>query len=126
MRATLTISLPLMLRRDVSRVAKAQRVSESEFVRRAVQKQLWADAFEETLRPVIIAVLQTFEGKMVRLGYGQPSQLGKDVPVKSGRGNYCLSNNTSIRKNDLFQQAPSPKWQARELLNYRQAKKCGK
>ena len=50
MRATLTISLPLMLRRDVSLVAKAQRVSESEFVRRAVQKQLWADAFEETRR----------------------------------------------------------------------------
>ena len=50
MRATLTISLPPMLRRDVSRAAKIQRVSESEFVRRAVQKQLWADAFEETRR----------------------------------------------------------------------------
>ena len=50
MRATLTISLPPVLRRDVSRAAKVQRVSESEFVRRAVQKQLWADAFEETRR----------------------------------------------------------------------------
>ena len=50
MRATLTISLPPVLRRDVSRAARAQRVSESEFVRRAVQKQLWADAFEETRR----------------------------------------------------------------------------
>lgn len=50
MRATLTISLPPPLRRDVSRAAKAQRVSESEFVRRAVQKQLWADAFEQTRR----------------------------------------------------------------------------
>ena len=50
MRATLTISLPPMLRRDVSRAAKVQRVSESEFVRRAVQKQLWADAFEEARR----------------------------------------------------------------------------
>ncbi|MBI3851609.1 MAG: CopG family transcriptional regulator [Verrucomicrobia bacterium] len=50
MRATLTISLPPVLRRDVSRAARVQRVSESEFVRRAVQKQLWADAFEETRR----------------------------------------------------------------------------
>jgi Arc/MetJ-type ribon-helix-helix transcriptional regulator len=53
MRATLTISLPPVLRRDVSRAAKAQRVSESEFVRRAVQKQLWADAFEETRRQLV-------------------------------------------------------------------------
>ena len=50
MRATLTISLPPVLRRDVSRAARAQRVSESEFVRRAVQQQLWTDAFEETRR----------------------------------------------------------------------------
>ena len=50
MRATLTISLPPVLRRDVSRAARAQRVSESEFVRRAVQNQLWADAFEESRR----------------------------------------------------------------------------
>jgi Arc/MetJ-type ribon-helix-helix transcriptional regulator len=53
MRATLTISLPPVLRRDVSRAAKMQRVSESEFVRRAVQKQLWADAFEETRRRLV-------------------------------------------------------------------------
>ena len=53
MRATLTISLPPVLRRDVSRAAKAQRVSESEFVRRAVQKQLWTDAFEETRRRLV-------------------------------------------------------------------------
>lgn len=39
-----------MMLRDISRVAKAQPVGESEFVRRAVQKQLWADAFEETRR----------------------------------------------------------------------------
>jgi predicted transcriptional regulator len=50
MRATLTISLPPTLRRDVSRAAKVQSVSESEFVRRAVQRQLWADAFDETRR----------------------------------------------------------------------------
>jgi Arc/MetJ-type ribon-helix-helix transcriptional regulator len=53
MRATLTISLPPMLRRDVSRAAKGQRVSESEFVRRAVQRQLWTDAFEETRRKIV-------------------------------------------------------------------------
>lgn len=52
MRATLTISLPPVLRRDVSLAAKVQRVSESEFVRRAVQRQLWTDAFEETRRKI--------------------------------------------------------------------------
>ena len=53
MRTTLTISLPPTLRRDVSRAAKQQRLSESEFIRRAVQRQLWADAFEETRRRLI-------------------------------------------------------------------------
>lgn len=42
-----------MLRRDVARAAKGQRVSESEFIRRAVQRQLWADAFEETRRRLV-------------------------------------------------------------------------
>ena len=53
MRTTLTISLPPALRRDVSRAAKSRRMSESEFVRTAVQRQLWAEAFEETRRKVI-------------------------------------------------------------------------
>lgn len=53
MRATLTVSLPLSLRRDVARAAKARRVSESEFVRSAVQRHLWADAFEETRRRAV-------------------------------------------------------------------------
>jgi hypothetical protein len=53
MRTTLTISLPPVLRRDVSRAAKTQRMSESEFIRRAVQRQLWADAFEETRRRLV-------------------------------------------------------------------------
>jgi Arc/MetJ-type ribon-helix-helix transcriptional regulator len=53
MRATLTISLPPALRRDVSRAAKSRRMSESEFVRAAVQRQLWSDAFEETRRQVV-------------------------------------------------------------------------
>jgi Arc/MetJ-type ribon-helix-helix transcriptional regulator len=53
MRTTLTISLPPTLRRDVSRAAKARRISESEFVRNAVQRQLWAEAFEETRRKAV-------------------------------------------------------------------------
>ncbi|MGA3268687.1 MAG: CopG family transcriptional regulator [Verrucomicrobiota bacterium] len=53
MRTTLTISLPPMLRRDVSRAAKARRMSESEFVRGAVQRQLWAEAFEQTRRQAV-------------------------------------------------------------------------
>jgi len=53
MRATLTVSLPPALRRDVARAAKRRRVSESEFVRTAVQRQLWSDAFEETRRQVV-------------------------------------------------------------------------
>jgi hypothetical protein len=50
MRTTLTISLPPLLRRDVSRTARKQGLTESEFVRRAVQRQIWSDAFEETRR----------------------------------------------------------------------------
>jgi len=53
MRATLTISLPPMLRRDVSRAAKFRRISESEFVRTAVQRQLWTEAFEESRRQAV-------------------------------------------------------------------------
>ena len=45
MRATLTISLPLALRRNVSRAAKSQRVTESEFVRDAVRRRLALDRF---------------------------------------------------------------------------------
>jgi Arc/MetJ-type ribon-helix-helix transcriptional regulator len=53
MRATLTISLPPGLRRDVSRAARNRRMSESEFVRNAVQRQLWIEAFEETRRQAV-------------------------------------------------------------------------
>ena len=42
-----------MLRRDVSRAAKSRRISESEFVRTAVQPQLWVEAFEETRRQAL-------------------------------------------------------------------------
>lgn len=53
MRATLTISLPPTLRRDVSRAAKSRHMSESEFVRQAVQRQFWMEAFEETRRQAV-------------------------------------------------------------------------
>ncbi len=50
MRDTLTISLPGKLRRNVARSAKRQKISTSEFVRDAVQRKLWQDAFDETCR----------------------------------------------------------------------------
>lgn len=53
MRATLTISLPPALRKEMGRAAKDQGVSESEFVRRAVQRELWADAFDQSRRSMI-------------------------------------------------------------------------
>jgi hypothetical protein len=53
MRATMTISLPPTLRRELGRVAKGQGMTESEFVRRAVQQQIWADAFEKSRRLLI-------------------------------------------------------------------------
>jgi hypothetical protein len=34
-------------------MAKSQGLTESEFVRRAVQRQLWAEAFEETRRKLV-------------------------------------------------------------------------
>jgi Arc/MetJ-type ribon-helix-helix transcriptional regulator len=45
MRATLTISLPPMLRRDVSRAAKGRHMTESEFVRDALRRRLALDRF---------------------------------------------------------------------------------
>jgi len=45
MRATLTISLPPGLRRDVSRAAKGQHMSASEFVRDALRRRLALDRF---------------------------------------------------------------------------------
>jgi Arc/MetJ-type ribon-helix-helix transcriptional regulator len=53
MRATLTISLPPELRREMGRAAKGQGVSESEFVRRAVQHELWTEAFNEARRLLV-------------------------------------------------------------------------
>ncbi len=42
-----------MLRREVSRAARSQHMSESEFVRKAVQRQLWMEAFEATRRKAV-------------------------------------------------------------------------
>ena len=50
MRATLTISLPPQTRAELARAARRRKLSESEFVRRALQTQLWQDAFEESRR----------------------------------------------------------------------------
>jgi metal-responsive CopG/Arc/MetJ family transcriptional regulator len=53
MRATVTVSLPPVLRRELGRVAKGQGMTESESVRRAVQRQIWADAFEKSRRILV-------------------------------------------------------------------------
>jgi Arc/MetJ-type ribon-helix-helix transcriptional regulator len=55
MRATLTISLPQPLREKLTRAAKALGLSESEFVRRAVQQQLWDEDFEASRRALVPA-----------------------------------------------------------------------
>ena len=49
----MTISLPPTLRRQLGRVAKGQGMTESEFVRRAVQQQVWADAFDKARRMLV-------------------------------------------------------------------------
>ena len=50
MRATLTISLPPRTRAELARAARRRKLSQSEFVRRALQTQLWQDAFDESRR----------------------------------------------------------------------------
>ena len=53
MRTTLTIRLPFEMRKEIARAAGRCELSESEFVRRAVQTQIWNDAFEESRRKLI-------------------------------------------------------------------------
>ena len=50
MRSTLTISLPAEMRNEVSRQAKSRHLTQSEFVRQAVQEKLWEDAVQESAR----------------------------------------------------------------------------
>ena len=57
MRATLTISLPPTLRKNVSKAAKAQHMTESEFVRDALRRRLALDRFH-SLRDRAVAQAQ--------------------------------------------------------------------
>ena len=53
MRTTPMIGLPPETRKEIARAAKRRKLSESEFVRRALQAQIWSDAFEETRRKLV-------------------------------------------------------------------------
>jgi len=53
MPSSLTITLPPKLRRTLARSAKQQGLSESEVIQRALQQQLWSDAFDATRRQLI-------------------------------------------------------------------------
>ena len=50
MRETLTISLPRELRKELAKNAKAQHLTQSEFVRKAIQDKLWVDAVDASIR----------------------------------------------------------------------------
>ena len=50
MRATLTISLPVKLRQQVARASRLSHLTQSEFIRKAVQDKLWEDAIDESRR----------------------------------------------------------------------------
>ena len=41
------------MRREVARAAKRQKLTTSEYVRDAVRRKLWLDAFDETRRKLI-------------------------------------------------------------------------
>ena len=53
MRETLTVSLPSEMRRELARAAKKQKLTASEYIRDAVRRKLWLDAFDETRRALI-------------------------------------------------------------------------
>ena len=57
MRETLTISLPGKLRRELASSARAQNLTQSEFVRKAIQDKLWMDAVDATRR-ILIPIAQ--------------------------------------------------------------------
>ena len=50
MRTTLTVSLPQKMRREIGQSARALHLTESEFVRRALQDRLWEESFEASRR----------------------------------------------------------------------------
>ena len=49
----MTVSLPAEMRRELARAAKKQKLTASEYVRDAVRRKLWLDAFDETRRALI-------------------------------------------------------------------------
>jgi len=53
MRTTLTVSLPKKMRREIGQSAKALHLTESEFVRRALQDRLWEVSFEASRRKLV-------------------------------------------------------------------------
>ena len=53
MRSTLTVSLPPKMRGEVTRAAKGLGISESDFVRRAIQEQLWQESVEASRRILV-------------------------------------------------------------------------
>ena len=55
MRTTLTVSLPKKMRREVGQTARALHLTESEFVRRALQDRLWEEVFEASRRRLVPA-----------------------------------------------------------------------
>lgn len=55
MRATLTVSLPKKMRREVGQTARALHLTESEFVRRALLDRLWEESFEASRRRLVPA-----------------------------------------------------------------------
>ena len=46
----MTISLPAKLRREVAKAAKGRHLTQSEFIREAVQEKLWEEAFDASRR----------------------------------------------------------------------------
>ena len=53
MRETLTISLPKRLRRDLEKMAKAEGVTSSEYVRRAIKADIFRRALRATRRELV-------------------------------------------------------------------------
>ena len=53
MRTTLTVSLPKKMRQEIGQSARALHLTESEFVRRALQDRLWEEAFEASRRKLV-------------------------------------------------------------------------
>ena len=53
MRDTLTISLPAGLRKQVAQASRRGHLTQSEFIRKAVQEKLWEDAIDESRRRLV-------------------------------------------------------------------------